>query len=293
MMFLALYQSIIIGGLILILVTYEVSQGYYSKVQQIPFPSRAISVVEINQYSVSVLHHSRPKLKAYLHNLSPLQTKDVMKQMGVSNLTSKTSQQQFLNCSGIAILGGQLKSSISIPPSHQHCKKMSFRSSGPTVALGSFPGSGNSWVRQLLESATGVYTGALYCDGSYIEAGMIGEGVTTENVIAIKTHDWPYAAKQLLNHDKAIYIVRSPFGSILSEHNRYLAGVYKKKLLGNRHTSEIDPQYYNYSTYVNTLTYNLKYHLTIGMQQYIDILQYSLLQYNTIRLMKNIDILIY
>ena len=252
MMFLALYQSIIIGGLILILVTYEVSQGYYSNVQQIPFPARAISVVEINQYSVSVLGRSRPKLKAYLHGLSPLQTKGVIEQMGVSNLTSEISQQQFLNCSGIAILGGQLRTSIRIPRSHQNCKKMSFKNSGPTVALGSFPGSGNSWVRQLLESATGVYTGALYCDGSYIEAGMIGEGVTTKNVIAIKTHDWPYAAKHLINHDKAIYIVRSPFGSILSEHNRYLAGVYKKKVSGNRHTSEVDPQYYNYSKYVKS-----------------------------------------
>ena len=244
MMFLTLYQSIVIVGLILILVTYEVSQGYYTEVQQLSFPTRAISAVEINQYSVSVLRRSRPRLKAYLESLSPLQTNDVIKQIGVSNLTLKISQQQFLNCSGIAILGGPLKSSVSIPPSHQNCKKMSFKSSGPIVALGSFPGSGNSWVRQLLESATGIYTGALYCDVSYIQAGMIGEGVATKNVIAIKTHDWPYAARQLINHDKAIYIVRSPFGSILSEHSRFLARAYKTS---NRHTAEIDPHFYNYS----------------------------------------------
>ena len=50
---------------------------------------------------------------------------------------------------------------------------MSFQSSGSVIVLASFPGSGNSWVRQLLESATGIYTGALYCDGAYVRAGMI------------------------------------------------------------------------------------------------------------------------
>ena len=245
MMFLVLYQSIIIGGLLLTLVTYKASHVYY-KDEQLPVPSRLISAKEISQYS-TIMHHSRPMLKAYLNSLSSTQAKNVIRQIGVSNLTSQMSRQQFLSCSGMAILGGSVKSSIQVPPSHQYCKKMSFRRSGPVVALGSFPGSGNSWVRQLLESATGIYTGAMYCDGSYIGAGMIGEGITTANVIAIKTHDWPYAAKQHLNHDRAVYIVRSPFGSILSEHNRFLASFYKKKLqLGDRHTSEVHQDYYSF-----------------------------------------------
>ena len=58
---------------------------------------------------------------------------------------------------------------------------MTFQSSGPIVALGSFPGSGNSWVHELLESATGIY---IVMDHNYVAAGMIGEGVTTDNVIA-------------------------------------------------------------------------------------------------------------
>ena len=245
MMFLVLYQSIIIGVLLLTLITYKASQDYYRD-EQLPVPSRFISAVEINKYS-AVVHHSRPLLKEYLNSLSSTQAEHVIKQIGVGNLTSRVSQQQFLNCSGMAILGGSLKSSIQVPPSHQYCRKMSFRRSGPVVALGSFPGSGNSWVRQLLESATGIYTGAIYCDGSYIGAGMIGEGVTTENVIAIKTHDWPYAAKTRLNHDRAIYIVRSPFGSILSEHNRFLASFYRKKLrLGDRHTALVHEEYYSF-----------------------------------------------
>ena len=162
--------------------------------------------------------------------------------MGVSNLTSNVAQKQFLKCAGALRMLRSLPAHV--PKSQQHCKNMSFQSSGPVVALGSFPGSGNSWVRQLLESATGIYTGALYCDGSYIGAGMIGEGVATNNVIAIKTHDWPTGSKRLLNHDKAIYVVRSPFGAILSEENRYLARIAKSS--GDRHTTEVEQGYLSY-----------------------------------------------
>ena len=112
---------------------------------------------------------------------------------------------------------------------------MTFQNSGPIVALGSFPGSGNSWVRQLLESATGVYTGSMYCDKSYVEEGMIGEGVTTNSVIVVKTHASPNVAKQVINHDKAIYIVRNPFESILSNYNRHLG---KKYYAGNTSTAK-------------------------------------------------------
>ena len=251
MTFLSLYQSIIIGGLLLTLVIFKANEVYCNNELQPPLPSGVISAEEVNRYSVLTLHRNRVKVKAYLNSLSSWQTDDVIRQIGVSNLSSELSKQQFLNCSGVAILGRTLKSSLQIPPSHQHCRKMSFQSSGPIVALASFPGSGNSWVRQLLESATGIYTGALYCDGSYIQAGMIGEGVTTEKVLVIKTHDWPYAAKKLLNHDKAIYIIRSPFASILAEHNRYLVGLYRKRLsLGDRHISEVGPEYYSYGMYV-------------------------------------------
>jgi len=208
------------------------------------------SIEEISRY-LATLKKLRSKHK-YLHNLS---AKDIIRQMGVDNLymLSEISQRQFLNCSGFKILTQIVNSStgLHIPPSHQRCKNMSFRRSGPIVALGSVPGSGNSWVRQLLESATGIYTGALYCDKSYIAVGMIGEGITTGNVIAIKTHAGPSVTKELINHDKAIYIVRSPFGAILSEQNRHLAKVYKDELsLGDRHTAEVDPKYLDYGMYI-------------------------------------------
>ena len=245
MALLTLYQRIAVGLVVFITLTiYGINHSIYcysprQSEQKVSLSSRAISrpVVEINQQiNQRTLKHNKVKIRAYLSTFSPLEVREVIQDIGVSNLTSETSRKQFLNCSGIEILGGSLQLPIHIPPSHQHCKKMRFQSSGPIVALGSFAGSGNSWVRQLLESATGIYTGAIYCDPSYIAAGMIGEGITTENVLAIKCHASPSTTKSLLNHDKVIYIVRSPFGAIISEENRR----HTKQLgLDKRHTSEI------------------------------------------------------
>ena len=189
---------------------------------------------------------------SYLKKLSTSQLKSVLDQLGVSNLTLQKSQMKFLSCGGKPLLkqlkDKQLNSSVHIPSSFHHCKNMSFKSSGPSVALVSYPGSGNSWVRQLLESATGIYTGAVYCDTAYVTAGMIGEFIDTKNVLAIKTHLLPSVKRNLLvaQYDKAIYIVRSPFNAILAEHNRALAER-TPKLYGNAHTAEVNYKYGMYS----------------------------------------------
>lgn len=46
----------------------------------------------------------------------------------------------------------------------------------PRVALSSFPGSGNTWARILLEKATGLRTGSEYMDSKLVRAGLAGEG---------------------------------------------------------------------------------------------------------------------
>ena len=174
---------------------------------------------------------------------------DLMTQMvHVSSLMSRKARKKFLECAGLVTLrelkGSQPKSPISVPPSQQNCRNMSFKNSGPIVALASIAGSGNSWVRQLLESATGIYSGDVYCDPAYVKAGMIGEGVDTNNVLAVKIHYVPSFVKKVLKNDKAIYVVRSPFGAILSENNRYIARTSKKyRPLGNFHTMEVDFKY--------------------------------------------------
>jgi hypothetical protein len=40
------------------------------------------------------------------------------------------------------------------------------------TALVSFPGSGNTWVRYLLDTASGVFTGSVYIDRKIISKGM-------------------------------------------------------------------------------------------------------------------------
>ena len=233
------YKNIAVGILLVTLVVYWFSQfPDDNDNRQFFFPPAAISIVELNRY---IKGHPRKDVVRYINNFLPIQIQDVIRQLRVSDLTSsltsEVAQKQFLQCSGMKLLQ-QLP--VRIPQSHQHCKKMSFQSSGPVIALGSFPGSGNSWVRQLLESATGIYTGTPYCDRAYVQAGMMGEGVATENVIAIKTHERPAKAKQLINHDKAIYLVRSPFATILAEHNWSL----NKK--ADRHTVETVKSYRGY-----------------------------------------------
>ena len=221
--------------------------------QQQPTTLPAVThLVETDQQLLSLANNNK-KFFGHINNLSPSQVEDLTTQMlGVNNLTTFEAQLNFLKCSGRFILrqlhGSQPNSPISMPQSHQHCKKMSFKNSGPIVVLASVPGSGNSWVRQLLEAATGIYTGAVYCDPAYFKAGMIGELIDTNNVLVVKNHHLPYSVKKLLNNDRAIYIVRSPFGAILSEHNRNIASKYRQ--LGNVHALEVD---FNYGMIIYTL----------------------------------------
>ena len=60
------------------------------------------------------------------------------------------------------------------------------------VALVSETGSGNTWVRGLLEKATGICTGTIYCDPALRNAGMIGEFVVGSSVLVVKTHTPDY-----------------------------------------------------------------------------------------------------
>lgn len=64
--------------------------------------------------------------------------------------------------------------------SSKRCKERSFLNrNSPIVALISFPGSGNTWLRHLLEQATGIYTGSIYCDRS-LKAMFPGEHIGME-----------------------------------------------------------------------------------------------------------------
>ena len=71
------------------------------------------------------------------------------------------------------------------------CKSLQWRNTGgPLVALASFPGSGNTWVRYLLQQLTGVHTGSIYNDGDLSRHGFPGEHHQGGDVLVVKTHEW-------------------------------------------------------------------------------------------------------
>ena len=56
------------------------------------------------------------------------------------------------------------------------CKPLKFLPSNSTVkkaVLLSFPGSGNTWVRHMIEQASGIYTGSIYMDSSLFNSGVL------------------------------------------------------------------------------------------------------------------------
>ncbi|XP_035774553.1 WSCD family member AGAP003962 [Anopheles albimanus] len=90
------------------------------------------------------------------------------------------------------------------------------------AALVSFPGSGNTWLRYLLQQATGILTGSVYKDYGLLKSGFPAESVANGSVLVVKTHEWgpnawaPYA--------KAILLIRDPERAILAEFNRQSGG---------------------------------------------------------------------
>ena len=161
-------------------------------------------------------------------NFTESQIDGIIAAFGIPNLNSSIFKEQLLTCTGLTL--AKAKKSVKVtdegnvvmPKHFQKCKSMSFQKNRKTVALFSFPGSGNSWVRQLLETTTGIYTGTYKdCDNTYISNGMIGEGVYTDNVIAVKIHRPNTDDLKWLYRHSIIYVVRNPFDAILAEWNRW------------------------------------------------------------------------
>ena len=106
------------------------------------------------------------------------------------------------------------------------------------VALVSTEGSGNTWVRGLLEKATGICTGFVYCDFMMRARGFIGENVKSGSVLVVKTHTHrPQWYGEKYHHPKqdephygsAIFIIRNPHDSLIAEWNRRVTNMFLSK----------------------------------------------------------------
>lgn len=68
--------------------------------------------------------------------------------------------------------------------------KNEFNVSEKPIALASFPGSGNTWLRYLLQQATGIYTGSVYKDYGLLKSGFPAESIANTSVLIVKTHEY-------------------------------------------------------------------------------------------------------
>ena len=96
----------------------------------------------------------------------------------------------------------------------------------PPTALASYPGSGNTWVRYLIESSSGIFTGSRYKDLEIQMYGLYGEirDWADGTTLVQKTHDASKAHVQKDYGGRGIVILRNPYAAILSDHNFLYAG---------------------------------------------------------------------
>jgi hypothetical protein len=135
--------------------------------------------------------------------------------------TSQTQKLESLH--GITLEDCRIMHKLANRQCHSYEDMRFFSSdeSSRTIALASFPGSGNTWVRLLIEQATGVFTGSVYNDKSLKCTGFLAEGIKgreRNEFVAVKTHEnngkW----------DAAIFLIRNPYKAIVSYYNLMLTG---------------------------------------------------------------------
>ena len=99
------------------------------------------------------------------------------------------------------------------------------------VALASAGGSGNTWVRGLLEKGSGFCTGFNFCDYMMRMKGFIGENINSGSVLVVKTHmkmpQWLGSKVKIGNmyeatYGSGIFLLRNPLHSLVAEWNRKL-----------------------------------------------------------------------
>ena len=111
------------------------------------------------------------------------------------------------------------------------CSLKTQRTEYDRVALVSLPGSGNTWVRGLLERATGVCSGSLWCDPDLRASHFCGEGLRDTKTVVVKNHDsiirWRgeklqkgWSTYNKPEFDAAVFVYRNIYDALVAEHNR-------------------------------------------------------------------------
>ncbi|XP_017293302.1 WSC domain-containing protein 1 isoform X3 [Kryptolebias marmoratus] len=157
---------------------------------------------------------------------------------GMSSVFSINQESPKQPCVEKAAPNHSAASALTVPAEHDgyqvyhtpvldsRCKERMFlpQRSPSLVALSSFPGAGNTWVRHLIELVTGYYTGSFYFDGTLYNRGFKGEKDYWKSgrSICVKTHE--SGQKDIEMFDSAILLMRNPYRSLMAEFNRKCAG---------------------------------------------------------------------
>ncbi|XP_063853227.1 uncharacterized protein LOC135095990 isoform X2 [Scylla paramamosain] len=109
----------------------------------------------------------------------------------------------------------------------------------PTRGLASFPSSGNTWVRYLIEGATGIFTGSMYDDTSLMMKGMYGEWLVYNSGMTVvqKSHGFTTGEAMTLDRDirtghnhlqelgyQGVVVIRNPFKALISHRHLDVGG---------------------------------------------------------------------
>ena len=167
-----------------------------------------------------IVHQNRTSAPSKANSMFP--SKSACKDNRCYSLLTSIQRSNYKQCEAQHSFS---KGSANVPA---RCVFRESKDSAP-VALVSVPGSGNTWVRGLLEKATGVCTGSIYCDVPLRKKGFVGEHVSNDNVLVVKTHtsdyQWKGAPIEKRNHEDALYgaailLLRNPLDTFVTERHR-------------------------------------------------------------------------
>nr|XP_039251256.1 uncharacterized protein LOC120328782 isoform X1 [Styela clava] len=115
--------------------------------------------------------------------------------------------------------------------SHQRFKTWPY----PRTGVVSFPGSGNTWTRHLIQQASGLWTGSVYSDRSLFAGGFLAEldECDDNSTVAVKAHFPRLDASSYCKFERVILVIRDPYRAVLSEFNWRST---------SRHTGVADPR---------------------------------------------------
>ncbi|UJR16686.1 hypothetical protein I4U23_003586 [Adineta vaga] len=140
------------------------------------------------------------------------------------NFTNDSSlESSLLKASSYDLLHNKDESKLSrkttVSCALKDVKKHPYHLGIKATALVSFPRSGNTWLRSLIEKSTGYRTSSIYCD-EYLRLYLYAE-CDPLNLFLVKTHliklrSAALIRKRRLHYDQYIYLVRNPFDAFLS-----------------------------------------------------------------------------